>query len=194
MPPVVDVDTYDPDKHQPLTLSGLPTKRVLGRALASHSMTALDGAAKPFIFLSMFVWGPRKGWEVLLEAYLQEFRSRGQRQQTERREQEVALVLRLGLPRGAVKASPSEDDSGDDDLEDDGELSAYLEGSEMPVNPIKEMRRWVEQHLNTTKFDEALPPVYYITDFLPQEQLPGLYRMADSFVLPSRCVLAGRHV
>jgi hypothetical protein len=32
-----------------------------------------SGAARPFRFISTFKWEPRKGWDILLEAYLSAF-------------------------------------------------------------------------------------------------------------------------
>jgi glycosyltransferase involved in cell wall biosynthesis len=51
LPSLVDEDQFDPDRHQPLSLPGRSKMN----------------------FLAMFEWSPRKGWDVLLSAYLREF-------------------------------------------------------------------------------------------------------------------------
>lgn len=62
----VDTDFFDPKATQPLDLP--PLAPAAGMVA---SPTAV--AAKPFRFLSVFKWELRKGWDVLLTAYLLEF-------------------------------------------------------------------------------------------------------------------------
>ncbi|KAJ8440733.1 hypothetical protein Cgig2_005464 [Carnegiea gigantea] len=62
----VDVDFFDPFKYQSLDLVPL-RELVLGKKLKTM------GSEKEFVFLSIFKWEYRKGWDVLLRAYLQEF-------------------------------------------------------------------------------------------------------------------------
>lgn len=52
VPESVDVDTFDPARVQPYALPGPPAD---------------------YKFLSVFKWEPRKGWDVLLEAFLRAF-------------------------------------------------------------------------------------------------------------------------
>jgi len=65
IPGAVDAREFDPARHQPLPLPG--------RAA--------------FNFLAVFDWGARKGWDVLLAAYLREFSA----------QDDVCLYLRAGL-------------------------------------------------------------------------------------------------
>ncbi|KAK2457384.1 Sucrose-phosphate synthase family protein [Trifolium repens] len=57
----IDVEFFDPVKYKPLDL-GSTAKLVLGSEVK-----------KGFVFLSIFKWEYRKGWDVLLKSYLREF-------------------------------------------------------------------------------------------------------------------------
>lgn len=52
VPEAVDVDLFDPSKHQPLPLAHQPGD---------------------FVFLSVFKWEKRKGWDLLFKAFFEEF-------------------------------------------------------------------------------------------------------------------------
>lgn len=58
----VDYKFFDPVKYEPLDLASIGTL-VLGSDLLE----------KQFVFLSIFKWEYRKGWDVLLKSYLSEF-------------------------------------------------------------------------------------------------------------------------
>lgn len=62
----VDVEFFDPRKYSPLDLSSIGTS-----VLDSKSRRFSWG--RQFVFLSVFKWEYRKGWDVLLKAYLNEF-------------------------------------------------------------------------------------------------------------------------
>lgn len=64
----VDLEFFDPRKYEPLGLASIGTS-VLG------SETENLSAGRQFVFLSIFKWEYRKGWDVLLRSYLQEFSS-----------------------------------------------------------------------------------------------------------------------
>lgn len=57
----IDVKFFDPVKYKPMDLASR-AKLVLG-----------SGMNKSFVFLSIFKWEYRKGWDVLLKSYLKEF-------------------------------------------------------------------------------------------------------------------------
>ncbi|KAK7343954.1 hypothetical protein VNO77_13103 [Canavalia gladiata] len=57
----VDVSFFDPARYKPLDLASR-AKLVLGSVVS-----------KSFVFLSVFKWEYRKGWDVLLKSYLKEF-------------------------------------------------------------------------------------------------------------------------
>ncbi|KAJ0244201.1 Mannosyltransferase [Hirschfeldia incana] len=61
----VDVDVFDPLKYEPLDLVEIGDL-VLGGS-------GVRGLGLGFVFLSVFKWEQRKGWDVLLKAYLSEF-------------------------------------------------------------------------------------------------------------------------
>ncbi|GAB2274910.1 hypothetical protein Dimus_009680 [Dionaea muscipula] len=74
----VDVEFFDPLKYyEPLNLQSV-RKLVLGEE-KKMSLSVSDQPAallllnKEFVFLSIFKWEYRKGWDVLLRAYLKEF-------------------------------------------------------------------------------------------------------------------------
>ena len=64
----IDVKFFDPLKYKPLDLSSIG-KLVLGTATRNLN------SKKEFMFLSIFKWEYRKGWDVLLRSYLKEFSS-----------------------------------------------------------------------------------------------------------------------
>ncbi|RID80826.1 hypothetical protein BRARA_A03461 [Brassica rapa] len=61
----VDVEVFDPLKYEPLDLVEIGDL-VLGGS-------GVRGLGLGFVFLSVFKWEKRKGWDVLLKAYLREF-------------------------------------------------------------------------------------------------------------------------
>ncbi|KAL4419515.1 hypothetical protein ABPG77_002301 [Micractinium sp. CCAP 211/92] len=72
VPEPVDVDAFDPARHAPLPLP-LGT-RVFGPAWPhADAAGGGEGGHAPFVFLSVFKWEARKGWDVLLRAFLTAF-------------------------------------------------------------------------------------------------------------------------
>lgn len=69
VPQAIDAADFDPVKHQPLLLKAL-TSAQLVTGVDNGTAAALE---KPYVFLSVFKWEARKGWDVLLDAYLNEF-------------------------------------------------------------------------------------------------------------------------
>ncbi|KAL5205403.1 hypothetical protein ABZP36_033612 [Zizania latifolia] len=65
----VDVAFFDPDKHSPLSLPIGVSVMVLD----DSRLDLVSSEGKGFVFLSVFKWEQRKGWDVLLRAFLQEF-------------------------------------------------------------------------------------------------------------------------
>lgn len=61
----VDVEFFDPSLYEPFDLASVG-KLVLGTKISPVN-------SKVFAFLSVFKWEHRKGWDVLLTAYLKEF-------------------------------------------------------------------------------------------------------------------------
>ncbi|CAK7325190.1 unnamed protein product [Dovyalis caffra] len=62
----VDVEFFDPLKYEPLDLGSI------GNLVLGSRKKDLD-LKMEFVFLSVFKWEYRKGWDVLLKAYLKEF-------------------------------------------------------------------------------------------------------------------------
>ncbi|KAJ7974811.1 Glycosyl transferase family 1 protein [Quillaja saponaria] len=63
----IDVEFFDPFKYKPLDLVSL------GKLVIGTNTIALNAGLEKFVFLSVFKWEYRKGWDVLLKAYLKEF-------------------------------------------------------------------------------------------------------------------------
>ncbi|GJR51516.1 glycosyl transferase, family 1 protein [Tanacetum coccineum] len=64
----VDTEFFDPMKYDSIKIESL------GKLVLGSGLVGLDGR-KAFVFLSVFKWEFRKGWDVLLRSYLQEFDS-----------------------------------------------------------------------------------------------------------------------
>ncbi|KAF6262613.1 hypothetical protein COO60DRAFT_599783 [Scenedesmus sp. NREL 46B-D3] len=76
VPQGIDAGYFDPTKHEPLVLRELPgTQLVTGAARNSYSSSSESQGKNSFVFMSVFKWETRKGWDVLLDAYLHEFRA-----------------------------------------------------------------------------------------------------------------------
>ncbi|XP_043690621.1 uncharacterized protein LOC122641450 [Telopea speciosissima] len=67
----VDVKFFDPSKYKPLSLASIE-KLILG----SFSGIPNSHQNRKFVFLSIFKWEYRKGWDLLLRSYLKEFSGR----------------------------------------------------------------------------------------------------------------------
>eukprot|EP00798_Chlamydomonas_sp_ICE-L_P005101 gene5101-34901_t len=66
LPQAINTTIFDPSKHEALSLASLnATELATGTKL---------NADNPFVFLSIFKWESRKGWELLLRAFLEEFK------------------------------------------------------------------------------------------------------------------------
>jgi glycosyltransferase involved in cell wall biosynthesis len=96
-----------------------------------------------FVFLSVFGWSYRKGYDVLLKAYLREFSSKDP----------VSLLIISRYPC---------DSRGTDTVK--SEIKKYMDGSGKKDNA------------HVARCDSVIP----------EEQMPGLYKAADTFVLFSR--------
>jgi hypothetical protein len=66
VPQGIDAADFDPNKHAPLSLKDLPSAQ-----LVTGNSTGINSDS--YTFLSVFKWEARKGWDVLLDAYVREF-------------------------------------------------------------------------------------------------------------------------
>jgi len=105
----------------------------------------LKGTAGLFKFLTVGEWGPRKGFELLLKAFAQEFSS----------DEKVCLILKCHC-NGS-------------DYDPEGKI-------------IEKAIRAVVSQVKKKK----APRVFLIPYTVSGAEMPGLYRMADCFVLASR--------
>uniref|UniRef100_A0A7S1M7U1 Glycosyl transferase family 1 domain-containing protein n=1 Tax=Neobodo designis TaxID=312471 RepID=A0A7S1M7U1_NEODS len=67
MPEAIDVEYFDPGVRRTIPLP------LVGRHLKWKRFCNGAGSASNFKFFSNFKWEPRKGWEILFEAYFREF-------------------------------------------------------------------------------------------------------------------------
>ena len=170
MPQPLDTQLFDPERTAPLPLP-------------------FDSG---FVFLSVFKWEQRKGWDVLLRAYLTEFSATD----------DVVLLLRVSTDENnradlarwltshvICDAAASVDPDPDPDpshpaAAGDGIGMGVGAPFLMPLSGCSGLaQRW-----------RALPPVVLLDEMLAADELPRLYRAADAFVLPSRGEGWGRPV
>jgi len=71
VPEAVDTALFDPAMHEPLEL-GDAKRKGKGQTKDKIISAGVNGS-RPFTFLSVFKWEKRKGWDVLLRAYFEEF-------------------------------------------------------------------------------------------------------------------------
>ncbi len=105
------------------------------------------GEKKGFDFLSIFEWTYRKGWDVLIKAYIEEFKA----------DEDVRLILRTYQGGGIIgkKAVPIID-----------QLTNFIVSlGHDPCN---------------------IPDIEILDNIVPAELMPGLYKSADTFILPTR--------
>ncbi|MBI2560779.1 MAG: glycosyltransferase [Planctomycetes bacterium] len=102
-----------------------------------------------FNFLSIFAWQYRKGWDILLRAYIEEFD----------KSEDVCLTLR------AYPFDPRQ----------------KAQAENIINTKIKDFVTRV-MHRNI----KDIPSISLLSDIVPIEQMPQLYKAADAFVLPSR--------
>ncbi|GBG62170.1 hypothetical protein CBR_g29369 [Chara braunii] len=135
----VDTDFFDPAaiKDFPLPFG----VRVFGEP-PGESVDIIP--AETFVFLSIFKWETRKGWDVLIKAYLQEFSGR---------DNTILYLL----------TNPYHSDRG---FEHKVHAFVKNQGIKKPANG------WGAVHI--------------VDMHVPQDNLPGVYKAADVFVLPSR--------
>ncbi|MHC1745272.1 MAG: glycosyltransferase [Syntrophobacteraceae bacterium] len=99
---------------------------------------------RKFNFLSIFDWHLRKGWDVLLRAFMEEFSP----------EDDVALILKVWSSKG---------------------LS------------VDQLKSEATSFLRQSGLADSLPTnIVFHEENVSAEKLPGIYRAADAFVLPTR--------
>lgn len=157
--------------------------------------------APPFRFLSIFKWEARKGWDVLLQAYLSEF-EHGER---------VELVIKVGLPflyRAALsvlRLSPPPTPAPPHPRSWQTRHTHLLPTAQPPLisfprHPPTHPKQTRPFH-SSSDFDSLIdasasrlglpprhrrPPLRILDRDIPLSELPKLYAAADVFVLPSR--------
>ena len=198
MPQPIDMALFDAQHTPPMALPG------------QAALAAAGNGSAPFVFLSVFKWEERKGWDALLRAYLQEFEA-----STRGSDDHVALYLRVSTdesnkgdlaawlaremcaagksPEGAAAAEepppPPHERAGSGHYSGrDGAGVATVAGGDGGAPPdelrcVHASERW-----------RRAPPVILLDEAIPQAELPSLYKAADAFVLPTRGEGWGRPV
>lgn len=153
IPGPVDVEVFDPSKYTPLPLP--IGNRVFGKKAWGH------GHNRPFVFLSIFAWQDRKGWDVQLRAFLEEF---GPQSGVARAQPEVVLVLVTHA------YSPTEDSDYVGRMRKWAELAGII----ADAADMEEL--------------ETLPQVYVTDEHISDHDLGRLYKAVDAFVLSTRYI------
>lgn len=133
IPEPVDTEYFDPAKYSPAE--------------------GIKESPEQFLFLSIFKWEERKGWKVLIEAFLQEFSNVND---------DVLLY---------IATHPHEKNDPRSEL--DAFVKSLIESGK--INPGN--GTWPDGRKRT------LPKIVVNTAFLSPEMIPRLYRAADVFVL-----------
>lgn len=136
---VVDTHFFNPAKTTPSEFPPESKIRIF------HPYIEVDHSAPAYIFLSIFKWENRKGWDVLLSAFLQEFTA----------DDNVMLY---------IVTNPK--------LYSTDDFLLVLREFMLTLHLHEPISGWGEVHV--------------IDKEVPQALLPGLYKAADCFVLPSR--------
>jgi glycosyltransferase involved in cell wall biosynthesis len=217
----VDTEFFNPTAVQ------TPTKLPMGRLLtfvngadSIASNTKDKPMGRPFRFISIFKFEDRKGWDVLLSAFIDVFAKE--------------LITPDGSSSSNSGGGGDEGGSGgggDDDDRDDGGADGKQQQETPKPQTVAELylltntfhtdfeladrvQAYVQAKLETLEASAAAeggerfkmnggggrkrqfqaPAIYVIDTHVPQRELPGLYAAADCFVLPSRGEGWGRSV
>lgn len=118
-----------------------------------------------FRFLSVLSWQRRKGWDLLVRAFVEEFRP----------DEGASLILKVCPFGPASFVLP-------------GGRDRF--GAALFLGLREQLDRFVSEHLGRAL--SAAPPVFLLDAALPRRRLAALYRACDAFVLPSRGEGLGR--
>lgn len=152
VPQAVDVDFFNPDSQlSPLTLRSKSTE-------------------KTFKFLSIFKFEKRKAWDVLLDAFLDEFSAKD-------KVELYILTSAYHCPEGDPTCTPSL-------------ILGAFEAKFTQKTYASYYGHLSNQNILLTYIfpsgKEDLPQVILIDRHVPQKDLPRLYKAVDAFVLPTR--------
>eukprot|EP01137_Pigoraptor_chileana_P033863 Opistho-2@25475 len=196
----VDSVFFDPARLSPLALpigtlavgarrehKLVSVRREIALGGPNGSESGVRPSLRPFGFLSVFKWEERKGWNILIEAFLSEFARR--RPPASSNHEGDAAVEGESASGSSGSASSDEARTGDhhDDSADshDAPVELYLLTNAFHTDDDFPHRvREMAARLGLREDD--LPPIYVIDQHIPTEALPRLYRAAGCFVLPSR--------
>ena len=162
LPEAIDSDFYKPNSLQ------VPDAGDKSSMIRANTCLSTDKSS--FEFLSIFAFGHRKGWDLLLDAFFTEFTP----------QDNVTLVLRA-YKRENVKATHVKNDRGEI-LLDRPKMNADIEF--MSANITEHVEGYARRTLGKELKD--LPAIRWIPDVLSREDMRALYERADAFVLPTR--------
>ena len=167
------------------------------------------GGGRPFRFLSVFKWEQRKGWDVLLSAFLLEFEAEAAEEEAaEEAARGAAVELAAeGMEGGAqrprvellLKTRPFHSDGNFGELVRSEQLAAHTaHAAHAPAHLHSRIPMHASAHVCTSLHmsagfaaerglpTAALRRVRILDEELALRALPRLYAAADAFVLPSR--------
>ena len=144
---------------------------------------AAEAADKPFRFLSIFKFEDRKGWDVLLSAFIDVFA------RTHPSTPAVELYLLTNTFHSDLKLT--------DEVKSfiQAKLATLASAAAATADATPDNTGTASTDANTGRGKEGraaggrglhVPAIYVIDTHVPQRELPSLYAAADCFVLPSR--------
>lgn len=184
MPEPVDVDFFDTDRTTPL---GLPlgtrvfkkkkkkNKTVTEKTVAEEiDPRPAPAAAKPppMRFLSVFKWERRKGWDVLLEAFVTAFARIIPDPDADGPESDLADLESLDTDPAPPTRMP--------------ELYLLTNRFHTDESLLGSVRAFVRRFRRRSGRRFRLPPIRVIDEHIAAADMPRLYKRMDAFVLPTR--------
>jgi glycosyltransferase involved in cell wall biosynthesis len=152
VPEPIDVDLFDPDAVQAMRLPPAQYRHQCNRRPPPHSDDV-------YVFFSDFKWEPRKGWEILFEAYFTAFR-----RSSGRDEDQVVLYVLTHL--FFFRSSGLNEHDTD-----------FI---------FHEIESKVRDRISPSMAPSEVPTFCIIADRVDGRDMPSLYKAMNAFVLPTR--------
>eukprot|EP00823_Brevimastigomonas_motovehiculus_P004382 TRINITY_DN2885_c0_g1_i1.p1 TRINITY_DN2885_c0_g1~~TRINITY_DN2885_c0_g1_i1.p1 ORF type:complete len:496 (+),score=38.90 TRINITY_DN2885_c0_g1_i1:63-1550(+) len=128
--------------------------------IVDEAPSPLSSSHRPFRFLSVFKWEERKGWQILIEAYVREFLS-------------------------FSSSNSSAENTGDQRTV---ELYILTNAYHTSSDFHQKIKSFIDASLHdlVNRSEVHFPPIFLLSPGLPTSLMPAVYKGADCFVLPSR--------
>ncbi|GLC73421.1 hypothetical protein PLESTF_001373600 [Pleodorina starrii] len=175
------VDTQELDRRRvlPLPLPPQSAVQVFGPP-GRHS----PDRQRPFAFVSIFKWELRKGYDVLLKAFLQEFGpAQGQQDPQRQQQRQQSDPGRGAAAAGGSAAAAAPCDGSDVELYI---LTKPFLSDETGAGLQARMRQWAGDALGPQFDPDRGPRVFVVSGHVPRRDYVAMLAAADAFVLPTR--------